>query len=157
MSAAKARGTRHERTIVRALTAFWRGRFGLDPRRAVQAGRLDSGDIHGCSPFLVQAKDWQNWQAAIRDGLDGAERQRLHAGEPYGVALVKRARRPIGDAYAVMTVATWARVLLRLRRAEALLAETDPQAFEYHLAEVAGEAVDPFPRGTAPVEIDDIV
>lgn len=132
MSANKAKGTRWETALVRSLADFFGGAFGLAPRRVVQEGYTDSGDLHGVSPFIVQAKDWRSWDAAIREGLDGAERQKGHAAEPYGVALVKRARRGVGDGYAVMTVATFARVLLRLRRAEALLAASGPSEAASH-------------------------
>ncbi|MCZ9884619.1 hypothetical protein [Arthrobacter sp. B2a2-09] len=122
MSAAKQKGTKWETDLVRSLGGFFEGRYGLAPRRVAQEGFLDSGDIHGISPFVAQAKNYKSWEEAIRLGLDGAEKQKGRAGESYGVAFVKRVRRSVGDGYAVMTVATFARLLLRLRRAEALLA-----------------------------------
>lgn len=121
MSANKQKGTAWETAIVKTLGAFFAGRFGLAPRRVAQEGFDDSGDIHGISPFIGQAKNWKSWEAAIREGLDGAERQKAKAGEPFGVAFVKRARRPVAGGYAVMTIGTFARLLLRLRRAERLL------------------------------------
>ncbi len=146
-SANKAKGTRWETALVRALGAFFDGRLGLKPRRVAQEGFSDSGDLHGISPYVAQAKDWRSWQAAIREGLDGAEAQKARAGEPYGVAFVKRARRPAGGGYAVQTVATWARVLLRLKRAEALLQEADPARFEAHIAATRDDLEGDFPRG----------
>lgn len=141
MSANKAKGTRWETALVRALGDFFAGRYGLAPRRVAQEGFTDSGDLHGLSPFIGQAKDWRSWEAAIREGLDGAEKQKGHAGEPYGVAFVKRVRRSVGDGYAVMTIATWARLVLRLRRAEALLAEYAPEeAVAKHQSESTHEA-----------------
>lgn len=123
MSANKAKGTKWETAIVRALAAFFRGRCGLAPRRVAQEGFNDTGDIHGIDPFIGQAKHWKDWQAAIREGLDGAERQKVAAGRPYAVAFVKRVRKGVGGGYAVMTIETFARLLMRLRRAEALLSE----------------------------------
>jgi hypothetical protein len=137
VSAAKQRGTKWETDLVRALGAFFAGRFGLAPRRVAQEGFLDTGDLHGLSPFVGQAKDWRSWEAAIREGLDGAETQRVRAGEDYGVALVKRVRRSAGGGYAVLTVATFARVLLRLRRAESLLGEYAPDALALHRSATA--------------------
>ncbi|GAA4981143.1 hypothetical protein [Actinopolymorpha pittospori] len=142
---AKARGTRWETALVRALAAFWQLRYGLKPFKPRQEGRNDVGDLQGFSPFIGQAKDWASWQDAIREGLDGAERQRLNAGEAYGVAFVKRARRPVGAGYAVMTVATWARLLIRLRRAEYLLTRHAPEAFAAHAAETAADLAEDFP------------
>ena len=127
----RARGRRWEATLVR----FFR-LFGIDAFCPVQEGFTDSGDIHGLSPFVGQAKDWRNWQDAIREGLDGAERQKHRAGEMYGVALVKRARRSVGEGYAVMSVATFALLLLRLRRAETLLQRHAPWAFDEHMRQV---------------------
>ncbi|QIG58512.1 RusA-like Holliday junction resolvase [Arthrobacter phage DrSierra] len=147
MSAAKSKGTAFETLIVKALAAFFGGRFGLAPRRVAQEGFNDSGDIHGVSPFIIQAKAYKSWEDAIRLGLDGAEKQKSHAGEPYGVAFVKRPRRSIGDAYAVMTVATFARLLLRLRSAEEGLKLSDPDAYEVHAARALEDSELPFPKG----------
>jgi hypothetical protein len=147
MSAAKAKGTAFETLIVKALSAYFGGRFGLAPRRVAQEGFADSGDVHGVSPFIIQAKAYKSWEDAIRLGLDGAEKQKHHAGEPYAVAFVKRPRRSIGDAYAVMNVATFARLLLRLRRAEESLRLSDPAAFEVHASRSLEDAELPFPKG----------
>ncbi|RLK22661.1 hypothetical protein DER29_0499 [Micromonospora sp. M71_S20] len=121
MSANKAKGTRWETALVRFFRAATIRAF-----RPAQEGFRDVGDLGGLDPFAGQAKDWANWQAAIREGLDGVEKQRLHARQDYGVAFVKRARASTGRGYAVMTVATFVRLLLRLRRAEAALAEAAP-------------------------------
>lgn len=146
MSAAKQKGTAWETALVRTLGAFWAGRYGLAPRRVAQEGFADSGDLHGISPFIAQAKNYRSWEDAIRLGLDGAEKQKGHAGEPFGVAFVKRVRRSVGDGYAVMTVATFARLLARLRRAESLLREHAPrQVWDLH-AEASADDVDrPYP------------
>ena len=149
MSTNKAKGTKWETDLVRSLSAFFRGRSGLAPRRVAQEGFLDTGDLHGLSPFVGQAKNWASWQDAIREGLDGAEVQRLRAGESYGVAFVKRVRRSPGDAYAVTTIATWARVLARLRRAEEFLVRTatvdDLDAYQ---AENRADLEAPFPKAS---------
>lgn len=129
----KKKGTAWETALVRFFRAATIRAF-----RPAQAGASDSGDLHGLSPFVGQAKNYRSWEDAIRLGLDGAEKQRMHAGEQYGVAFVKRARRSTGDGYAVMRVVTFARLLLRLRRAEQLLAEIagPSDLFEEHLAQV---------------------
>ncbi|SCL32911.1 hypothetical protein GA0070616_4587 [Micromonospora nigra] len=143
MSAAKAKGTAYESLCVRALRAF-----GIDARRVAQEGYTDTGDLHGVSPWVGQCKAYRSWEDAIRLGLDGAEKQRLHARESYGVAFVKRVRRSVGESYAVQTFATWARVYVRLRRAESLLAEHAPDAFAEHVRATAAELAQPFPSGT---------
>lgn len=143
MSANKQKGTKWETALVKALSAFWRGRFGLAPRRTAQEGFADTGDLHGLDPFIAQAKDWRSWEAAIREGLDGAEVQRVRAGRDYGVAFVKRARKGVGSGYAVLTVATFARVLVRLRRAETYLQEASPSLAERHAQETASDSETP--------------
>lgn len=146
MTAAKQRGTAWETALVRALSAFFAGRYGLAPRRVAQEGFADTGDLHGLSPFIAQAKDWRSWEDAMRIGLDGAETQRVRAGEAYGVAFVKRVRRPVGGGYAVTTIATFARMLLRMRRAEELLRASDPEAWERHVAATLQDLEVTFPR-----------
>jgi hypothetical protein len=110
LSAAKQKGTAHETAIVNYLNSR-----GIPAYRPAQSGFADHGDIHGVSPFILQAKDWRDWQSAIREGLDGAQKQRVNAGEPYGVAVVKRARKSIGEAYVVLRLEDFASLLLDLR------------------------------------------
>lgn len=99
----KQRGTRWETDVERFLDGE-----GLQTYKPRQAGWTDLGDIHAW-PFVVQAKDWKDWQSAIREGLDGAVRQTEAVNARRGnsvlwvpTAVVKRARRPVGDAYAVL-------------------------------------------------------
>ena len=98
----------------------------LDRRayRPRQEGLEDVGDLHALGGLVViQAKDWKDWQSAIREGLDGAVRQAAvwdrkvnpgadHLIEPaFPVAVVKRARKPVGEAYAVLRLEDLARLL----------------------------------------------
>jgi hypothetical protein len=137
MSAAKQKGTAWETAIVRALDAFFDKRHGLYPRRVAQTGMLDTGDVHGISPFVGQAKNYRNLTDGLREGLEGVELQKIRAGEPYGVAFVKRVRKSVGSSYAVMTLATWARVVLRLKRAEEFLSVAAPDAYARFVEETA--------------------
>lgn len=145
MSTQKAKGTRWEVAVRDALNGLFGGRYGLKAYRPAQEGFRDTGDLHGVSPFVIQAKDWRSVADALREGLNGAVLQAKHAGEPYGVAIVKRARRPVGDAYAILRLEDFARVLLRLRRAEALLEAAAPAAFLAHAAETTAEFEEDFP------------
>lgn len=118
---AKAKGTAFESAIVAHLTERFGGAgraLGLVPRRVAQAGALDTGDVHGVSPFVIQAKAYKSLADGLREGVDGVQAQHVRAGEPFGVAVIKRPRKPIGQAYAVMTLDQWADLLLRLREAE---------------------------------------
>lgn len=129
------RGARWER----AIRDFLRETFGHLVIRPRQEGYVDIGDLH-LSPFVLQAKDWTNLTDALNEGLKGAEKQAAAAGEPYGVAVVKRRNRAVGLSYAVMTLATFRRVVARLRRAEELLARYCPEVFhEIHLKEIEKE------------------
>lgn len=83
--------------------------------RPAQEGYKDTGDLHGLSPFIGQAKNWKDLPAALREGTDGAEKQATHAGETYGVAFIKRARRSTGEGYAVMKVRDFAAFLADYR------------------------------------------
>lgn len=133
MATNKAKGTAWETALVQYLGGIFLGRFGLEPRRVAQEGFNDTGDLHGIDPFIGQAKNYKSWETAIREGLDGAEVQKVRAKRDYGVAFVKRARKGTGQGYAVMTVETWARLVLRLRQAEALLAQENPDLHREHV------------------------
>jgi hypothetical protein len=77
------------------------GVFAYRPR---QEGHKDVGDVHA-PPFTLQAKAYKDILAALRDGVEGAAVQKLHARMPFGVAVVKRPRKPIADAYVVLRLA----------------------------------------------------
>lgn len=110
MTAQKDKGAKWERDIV----AFLKSR-GVAAYRPHAEGFHDVGDVHGVSPFVIQAKDWRDVTGAIREGLDGAQVQAGNSGETYGVAVVKRARKPAADAYAVMRLEDLAALILQLR------------------------------------------
>jgi len=132
---AKRKGTAWESALVKSLSTIFAGRYGLEPRRVAQTGALDTGDLHGLSPVVGQAKAYRNLADGLREGVDGVQLQAKRAGEPFGVAFVKRVRKPTELGYAVTTVATFAALLLRLRRAETLLRENAPDAWTTHVRE----------------------
>lgn len=103
---AKSKGTRWETDLVRYLRDH-----GTAARRVAQSGQLDTGDIHGIEPFVGQAKAYRSVTDALRDGVAGANAQAPRAGQPFGVAFVKRPGKGVAEGYAVMDVATFARVL----------------------------------------------
>lgn len=117
----KAKGTRWETAVVRFLRE--RGLYAVKPR---QEGFLDVGDIH-VPPFTLQAKDYKDVLAALRNGTDGARVQRVNAGLPFGAAVIKRARRPIEDAYVVIRLGDFPDLVRALTGTEAdsLSATTD--------------------------------
>lgn len=92
----KAKGTRHETAVLRFLRDA--GLYAVKPR---QEGTRDVGDIH-VPPFVLQVKDYADLLAGIRAGVDGYQVQRANANMPFGVAVVKRARKPVEDSYVVI-------------------------------------------------------
>lgn len=109
----KAKGTRWES----AIAAHLRER-DLPAHRVVQTGSSDVGDIHGVSPFVIQAKDRRDVLDGIREGLDAVQKQAAAAGERWGVVVAKRARKPVGEAYVVMRLDTFAELLAELHGQE---------------------------------------
>ncbi|MFB9787929.1 hypothetical protein [Microbacterium testaceum] len=107
---AKAKGTAHETAVVRYLNER-----GIPARRVAQTGALDVGDVHGIDPFVGQAKNYRDLPTALREGVDGAvvQAKRVSA-DALPVAFVKRPRKSAADVYAVMPLATFSEVLLRL-------------------------------------------
>lgn len=125
-NAAKAKGTRWESQVRDYLKER-----GITAYRPAQTGFADSGDIHGVSPFIIQAKDWKDVRSALNEGLTGAVKQALNANEDFGVAVIKPARKPVSDAYAVMRLQDWVSVLIRLHNAEGQLAAMHRSASLY--------------------------
>lgn len=107
---AKQKGTALETAVVGYLKDH-----GVPAYRPAQAGYKDVGDIHGVSPVVIQCKNWRDLPAALREGVDGANKQRVNAGERWGVAAIKRPRKGVADTYVVMDLATFAEVLAELR------------------------------------------
>lgn len=101
----KAKGTKWETEI----KGFANRVLGARAKvyRPAQEGFADTGDLHGVSPFVIQAKNWKDLVGALRVGVDGAVKQARAAGERWGVAVIKRHRRPVGEAYAVMRLVDW--------------------------------------------------
>lgn len=88
---------------------------GIDAFKPYEEGHEDAGDIHGIDPFIGQAKAYASIVDGIREGVAGAERQAVVAGQPFGVAIVKRPGKATGEAYVVMRLDTFARLLRWLR------------------------------------------
>ncbi|WP_461296349.1 hypothetical protein [Streptomyces harbinensis] len=84
---------------------------GLNVRRAAQEGAADVGDIHAV-PFILEAKNVAG--SAVPTWLRQAEREAVNAGFPYGVAVVKARRAPIGNGLVHFGVRTWTSVRLEL-------------------------------------------
>lgn len=107
----KTRGTDFERAVRRFLLSN-----DIDAYKPAEQGLSDSGDIHGVSPFIVQAKDWANVTSAINAGIDGVQRQKQEAGEPYGAAIVSRRGKSVSGSYVVLTMEDFVDIVRELRQ-----------------------------------------
>lgn len=108
---AKRKGTAFESAVRDYLAGALDDVSSYAPRRVAQEGWADTGDIHGVSPFILQCKAYRDTTAALRDGVAGAVVQAERAGEPFGVAVVKRPRKPISDAVVAFRLSDFARLL----------------------------------------------
>lgn len=132
-------GTNEETAACRRLREW-----GLPAYRPFQYQLADVGDVHGIEPCVGQVKSYRTISDGLRLGVDGAERQAATAGQPFGVAFLRRRGVSAGGWYAAMTVDTFARLLRRLRLAEDLLARVDPDGYaavlEQTRADLSGTA-----------------
>jgi len=104
--AMKARGSQFERDVAQ----FLREHGHPYVERAYGAGRSDDrGDLAGLPRWVVEVKacralDLAGW-------CDEAKRERRNAGSDYAAVVAKRRNRPVADAYVVLTLADWARLV----------------------------------------------
>lgn len=124
-NANKAKGTRYEGEIRDYLNSI-----GFEVRRVVQMGSADQGDLRGYPLHIIEAKSEQKMR--LPEYVKQAEREADNAHQPFGVSFVKRTRASIADGYAVRSIATDARLIARLRDAEALLEEHAFDVFREH-------------------------
>lgn len=104
----KDKGTLFETEVVKKLTEH--GIRAVKPR---QTGNKDVGDIHVEDDIILQAKAWSDYTTALNAGVQGATKQAEHAKRPFGIAIVKKPRGAILDAYVVMPLSTFIRFLRR--------------------------------------------
>ncbi|WP_051742965.1 hypothetical protein [Kitasatospora sp. MBT66] len=83
-------------------------------RRNVQEGVADIGDL-GVRPFAGECKAEKSYDLAAY--VRQAEAEATNAGQPFGVAYVKRPRAKTEDGYAVTSIRTHAAIVRALREA----------------------------------------
>ncbi|MFE3144776.1 hypothetical protein [Streptomyces scopuliridis] len=130
----KAKGTAWESLW----TAYIRERHNPSAHRNVQMGSKDIGDVAGY--YLHAAELKAEKTITLSDYIAQANREAVHAGQPFGCAVVKRRMKGVADGYVVRDVATDVRLMNRLRDAETLLEMHAPKAWAYHLNRHEGEA-----------------
>lgn len=96
MSRERAKGTAWESAVVAYLQEHG---FPYAERRAM-GGANDRGDIAGVPGVVLECKSTKTLELA--EACDEAERERLQDGASYGVAVIKRRNRGVGQAYAVL-------------------------------------------------------
>lgn len=103
------RGARWESKLV----AFFRGEGFPEVTRIRGRGAKDEGDLGGLSLWAVEAKDEQslNFPAYVKQ----AKQEALNAGKPFGVAIVKKRKAKVHEAYVVMDLETFVRLLKYLK------------------------------------------
>lgn len=109
----KRRGTEWETAVTRYLRED--DPAADDIRRVAQTGRLDTGDIHAL-PFVLECKNVAKIDLAAF--VDQADREAANARQPYGAAVVKRRGKGVAAGYAVMSLATFRRLLRDVRAHE---------------------------------------
>ncbi|MEU8840273.1 hypothetical protein AB0D97_14230 [Streptomyces roseus] len=116
----KAKGTAWESLLV----AYLREHHNPASHRNVQMGAKDIGDIDGYYLHALEAKAEKT--ITLSDYIAQANREAVHAGQPFGCAVVKRRMKGVGDAYVVRDLATDVRLMNRLRDMEEALQATAP-------------------------------
>ncbi|MCY0926260.1 hypothetical protein OTB20_08575 [Streptomyces sp. H27-H1] len=130
-NASKAKGTNWES----ALVTYLREHHNPAAHRNVQMGAKDIGDIDGYYLHALEAKAEKS--ITLSDYIAQANREAIHAGQPFGCAVVKRRMKGTADAYVVRDLATDVRLMNRLKAAETLLQYHAPDPVwrifdEYH-------------------------
>ncbi|WP_228973435.1 hypothetical protein [Streptomyces sp. DH12] len=115
----KAKGTTWEA----ALVAYLREHHNPAAHRNVQMGRLDIGDISGYYLHALEAKAEKS--ITLADYIAQANREAVHAGQPFGCAVVKRRMKGTADGYVVRDVRTDVRLMNRMRDMEEALQDVD--------------------------------
>ncbi|MFJ6237979.1 hypothetical protein ACIQH0_28315 [Streptomyces griseus] len=115
MTAAKRKGTAWES----AWTAYIREHHNPEAHRNVQMGAKDIGDVSGY--YLHAAELKAEKTITLSSYIAQANREAVHAGQPYGCAVVKRRMKGTGDGYVVRDVATDVRLMNRMRDMEEAL------------------------------------
>ncbi|MFD6363492.1 hypothetical protein ACFWFX_27145 [Streptomyces roseolus] len=82
-------------------------------------GSRDIGDISGYYLHALEAKAERT--ITLSDYIAQANREAVHAGQPFGCAVVKRRMKGVADGYVVRDLRTDVRLLNRLRDMEEAL------------------------------------
>ena len=101
----REKGTRYEV----ACAEWFRQRGWSEVFRMATRSTLDVGDLGGLPRFAVECRDRQKQSLSLN--VDDAEERARNKNADFGVALMKRPRRPVGDSYVCMSLTTFGRIL----------------------------------------------
>jgi Holliday junction resolvase len=101
VSKSRAKGTRFESEVVEYLKAHG---FPHAERRAMH-GTMDKGDIAGVAGVVIECKAEQS--ITLSEYMDEVADEVLNAGARCGVAVVKRRRRGVSEAYVIQPLEQW--------------------------------------------------
>jgi hypothetical protein len=90
MSKSKQKGTLAETAVVEFFKTFF-----PKVERRVLYGKNDKGDVAGVPNFAIEIKNQKTYK--ISEWLEETEQERINAGEPYGVLIVKPNRVGVGS------------------------------------------------------------
>lgn len=102
----KIKGTRWESAV-----RDWLNDHGFETFRPALHGAIDKGDIFGVKGWTIQTRDTARIDLA--GAVDDAADQAAAARTPFFVAIVKRRRKSVSQAYAVMPLESWADYIRR--------------------------------------------
>lgn len=119
----KQKGTAWESAIV----GYLREHHNPGVHRNVQMGARDVGDISGYYLHALEAKAEKT--ITLADYIAQANREAIHAEQPFGCAVVKRRMKGVQDGYVVRDVRTDVRLLNRMRDMEEALQAAAPAAY----------------------------
>ncbi|MFC8583185.1 hypothetical protein ACFUGD_01205 [Streptomyces sp. NPDC057217] len=111
----KVKGTAWESLF----TGYLREHHNPAAHRNVQMGSRDIGDVAGYYLHAVEAKAEKT--ITLSDYIAQANREAVHAGQPFGCAVVKRRMKGVADGYVVRDVRTDVRLMNRLKIMEEAL------------------------------------
>ncbi|MFF9525403.1 hypothetical protein ACF1DV_25990 [Streptomyces achromogenes] len=115
----KKKGTEWESAVV----GYLREHHNPGARRNVQMGARDIGDIDGYYLHALEAKAEK--EITLASYIAQANKEAIHAGQPFGCAVVKRRMKGVADGYVVRDLRTDVRLVSRLRDMEEALKDAD--------------------------------
>ncbi len=114
-----------------ALVTYLREHHNPKAHRNVQMGAKDIGDLDGYYLHALEAKNEKS--ITLPAYIEQANREAVHALQPYGCAVVKRRGKGVAAGYVVRNVATDVRLINRLRDAEESLQAIAPTVYADHV------------------------